>query len=411
MPTRRQFLRASGGAAALALAGCAARPPTATYDLDPLAATTLDERAHTQFQGGLRNQGYVDRSIPNEVTVDWRLPVNRGDHTAAKSTPVATPDGDLVICGDTGTVRRVTPEKEVRWTAEVDPTTRGIHGTPAIANGSVYVGAYDGALYAFDLESGRREWRRPLGDAIGSSPVYYNGVVYIAVEYHLPSGSVAAVDAATGALEWMDGRPTNHPHSTIGLSLEAGRLVVGSNDGYCYAWTFPGLERAWTFETDADARRNDIKGPVTIHDGVAIFGSWDGYVYGVDLADGSEVWRFETGDEVMSGPAVGPDGTVYVGSHDYNVYALDAASGDKQWETFVGGYVIGSLTATPNHVLAGSYDRKLYALDRDDGDVAWTTEGEGVATSAALVTDDAVYYAERRSQEGDPGTLYRLVPA
>ncbi len=405
MPTRRQFLRASGGAAALALAGCAARAPSATYDLDPLASTTLDEHASTQFQGGLKNQGYVDREIPDAVAVDWRLPVNRGDHTAAKSTPVGTPDGDVVICGDTGTLRRVTPDREIQWTAEVGPTSRGVHGTPAIANGLVYVGAYDGALYAFDLETGRREWRRPLGDAIGSSPVYYNGVVYVAVEYSLPSGSVAAVDAGTGALEWMDGRPTNHPHSTIGLDLDAGRLVVGSNDGNCYAWTFPDLERAWKFETGAE-----IKGPVTMHRGNAIFGSWDQHVYAVDLADGSESWQFETGAEVMSGPAVGQDGTVFVGSHDYNVYALDPESGEQRWEKYVGGYVIGSLTATPDHVLAGSYDRSMYALDAADGDTEWLTTGEGVATSAALVTDDAVYYAERRSQDGGPGYLYRLVP-
>ncbi len=403
MPSRRALLTAVGAAVA-STAGCLAAAPRSDRILDPLADTRLDERATTQFQGGLHNRGAVDHSIPSAVAVDWRLPINRGDHTAAKSTPVQLPDGDVVVAADTGHVRRISPAGDVRWTATVEPTTRGIHGTPAVANETVYVGAYDGALYAFDLETGTRRWRRPLGDAIGSSPVYYNGVVYVAVEYFQPSGSVAAVDAATGAQVWADDRPTNHPHSTIAIDLTAGRLVVGANDGNCYAWTFPGLERAWVFETGAP-----IKGPVATHGDLAIVGSWDHHVYGVDLDDGSRQWSAEMGAEVMSGPAIA-DGRAYVGSHDGTVAAFDAANGEREWQYATGGAVIGALTATPAHVLAGSYDRALHAIDASTGRRRWRTVGDGAATSAPLVTADGIYYAERRSADG-PGFLYRLVEA
>jgi len=144
-------------------------------------------------------------------------------------------------------------------------------------------------------------------------------------------------------------------------------------------------------------------------DGLAVFGSWDGHVYGVDLADGSERWTVETGADVMSGPAVDPGGTTYVGSHDGHVYALDATTGEERWRYDTGGWVIGSLRATPAHVLAGSYDRALHALDAADGDLIWQFAGDGRATSAPLMTKDAVYYAERRPREGEPGSLYRLV--
>ncbi|NIS30966.1 MAG: PQQ-binding-like beta-propeller repeat protein, partial [Actinobacteria bacterium] len=77
-----------------------------------------------------------------------------------------------MVPGDAGVLRRVTPDGEVAWATRVTGASRGMHGTPAIANGAVYVGAYDGALYAFDLETGERFWRRQLGDAIGSSPAY-----------------------------------------------------------------------------------------------------------------------------------------------------------------------------------------------------------------------------------------------
>jgi outer membrane protein assembly factor BamB len=70
--------------------------------------------------------------------------------------------------------------------------------------------------------------------------------------------------------------------------------------------------------------------------------------------------------------------------------------------------VIGSVTATPDHVLFGSYDARFYAIEAASGVETWRVEGHGHATSAALVTDDAVYYAERAT-ESEAGRVYRLV--
>jgi outer membrane protein assembly factor BamB len=405
MFTRRRLLASGGAALSAGVAGCLSgrSRPIGSASFDPLAETSLDETARAQFRGGLRNRGYVDATIPDAVEVDWSLPINRGEHTAAKSSPVAAGEsGDVVVAGDTGEVRRLAPDGTIRWKAAVDPTTRGVHGTPAVANGTVYVGAYDGALYAFSLETGERRWRTKIGDAIGSSPVYYNGVCYIAVEYSAPSGSVAAVDAASGDVRWLDRRPTDHPHSTVGIDRERGRLVVGANDGTLYGWSFPDLERAWTFETDGA-----IKGPVGIADGLAVFGSWDHRVYAVDVSDGSPVWSFTAGADVMAAPAI-VDGEVYIGSHDRSLYALSLADGRERWRFDAGGWVIGSPVATRGHVLVGSYDGRLYAVNRETGEEAWYVAGRGHATSATLVREDALYYAERST--GDrPGNLYRLV--
>ncbi len=399
METRRTVLAAAAGA----LAGCVGAPNRRST-FDPLAGRGLDARASAQFQSGVRNLGYVDRAIPDDVSVDWSVPVNLGDHTAAKSSPMPTPDGDVVVCGDTGTVRRLAPDGTARWETAVEPTARGIHGTPAIANGTVYVGAYDGALYAFALENGERCWRRPLGDAIGSSPVYREGVCYVAVEYVAPnSGSVAAVHADTGEQLWGDDRPTDHPHSTVGIDPDSGRLVVGSNDGTLYAWTYPGLERVWTFDTGGP-----IKAPIPIADGIAIAGSWDDRIYGVDVLDGSEVWSVRTGGAVMSAPAVHPDGIAFVGSQDNVVYAVNVATGHVEWTADIGGWLVGGLTATSEHVLVGSYTDRLHALDAANGRRAWSVRGTGYPTGAPLVTRDAVYYTERA--DGDrPGRCYRLV--
>ncbi|WP_251328975.1 PQQ-binding-like beta-propeller repeat protein [Haloplanus pelagicus] len=414
MPTfrsRRAVLGAIGLAATGGVAGClgSRRSAAGRIDDDGLPASAT---ATASFRGGLHRRGvYPDATVPAEPRVEWTLRgVNTGDHTAAKASPVATPGGDLVVPGDTGDLRRVTPAGDVVWTAAVEETRRGIHGTPAIANGTVYVGAYDGALYAFDLETGERFWRRKLGDAIGSSPGYHDGTVYIAVEYYEPSGAMFGVDAVTGAVVWEDRRPTDHPHSTCAIDREAGRLVVGSNDGNLYAWTYPDLTFAWSFST-GDA----IKGPIALDDGSAFFGSWDEHVYRVALDDGTREWAVETGDMVMSGPAVETTtDTVYVGSHDSRLHALDTATGDTRWTFDTGGSIIGCPTVAGDHVLVGSYDRTCYALEKRTGRERWAVDGVGSVTSAPTVVDGAVYFTDRASGaylddgDGPTGGLYKV---
>ncbi|GAB6861058.1 PQQ-binding-like beta-propeller repeat protein [Haloplanus litoreus] len=411
-PSRRAVLGAIGLAATGGVAGCLDSSTPGRIDDAGLPASAA---ATTSFRGGLHRRGvYPDATVPAEPRVEWTLRgVNTGDHTAAKASPVATPEGDLVVPGDAGDVRRVNPDGDVVWTAAVEETARGIHGTPVVANGTVYVGAYDGALYAFDLGTGERFWRRVLGDAIGSSPGYHDGTVYIAVEYYDPSGAMFGVDAVTGEVVWADHRPTDHPHSTCALDRETERLVVGSNDGTLYAWTYPDLTFAWSFST-GDA----IKGPIATYDGSAFFGSWDEHVYRVALDDGAREWAAETGDMVMSGPAVeAATGTVYVGSHDSRLHALDAVTGNTRWTFDTDGSIIGCPTVAGDHVLVGSYDRTCYALEKLTGEARWTVDGVGYVTSAPTVVDGAVYFTDRASEahldggDGPTGGLYKVGPA
>jgi len=394
--SRRRFLGTVGAATAGVVAGCQSAPaadPTGRIDDEHLPPST---DAETQFRGGLQRQGvYPEATIPTDPAVEWTVrEVNTGEHTAAKASPVATPDGDIVVPGDDRVVRRVSPDGEVKWTATVEPTSRGMHGTPTIANGTVYVGAYDGALYAFDLETGERYWRRKLGDAIGSSPGYHDGTVYIAVEYYEPSGALFAVDAVTGEAVWSSQRPTNHPHSTCAIDREAGRIVVGSNDGMVYAWTYPDLEFAWTFETG-----RPIKGPIATADGSAFFGSWDRHFYRVGLAEGEEEWAVESDGLVMSGPSVEPaTDTVYIGSHDTYLYALEMGTGEERWTFDTEGSLIGCPTVTSEHVLVGSIDESVYAVEKASGEEQWSVGTAGEATSTPLVHDGDVYFTDRAAK-------------
>ncbi|WP_226481723.1 PQQ-binding-like beta-propeller repeat protein [Natrinema amylolyticum] len=426
---RRRVLRAAVGAvtATAGLAGCLGR---IERDAIPRVDTGLEQTVPdgvVQFRRSLERWGYYpEATVPDDVTRDWRLDrLNTGSHTAAKASAVPLPDGGLVFPGDTGHLVALDADGEERWRTGTDTDGRGIHGTPAVADGRVYVGAYDGVLYAVDAESGDIDWETKLGGSIGSSPLYHDGHLVMAVEYPDPEGSTFIVDASDGAVVWEDPqhRPTDHPHSTPALDLESGRLVCGSNDGILYGWSYPDPEFEWSFETD-DSGSNQIKGPIATYDGGAYFGSWDHRVYRVNLADGTEDWSFQTGDLVMSGPALDPVlDTVFIGSHDGNLYALDAQSGERHWSFETDGALIGCPTVTDERVLVGSKDTGLYALEKRTGDLVWAVDGGGNVTSTPRVIDGAIYYAERApnppedgedaSDEGidDDGGGYKLVAA
>lgn len=383
----------------------------------------------TMFRRGSRRLGYYpDAVVPDRVEVEWSMPVNSIGHTAAKSSPRPTPDGETVLIpSDTGMLHAVTPDGTRLWSVETGASNSlGFHGTPLIVDGTAYIGGYDGSMYAYDVDTGRRiwktsNWRLNASIAIGSSPAYWDGILYVVAEYAYPwqdpSGTMWALDAATGQPLWQDRRLWGMPHPSTAIDPATERMLTGSNDGVCYAWEFPSLEFAWSFQTDAE-----IKGTIPTYEGRAYVGSWDGTFYCLDLADGTEEWTFEIGQVIMSNPGIDPEaGVVYVGADDNRVYALDTDTGERLWSANVRGNVIGSLSVTADSVLVGSYDRHLYALDKVTGETRWRVECIGHVTSEAVPHDGRIFFAERGDISGywsssvpvtvnEPGRAYALRP-
>jgi outer membrane protein assembly factor BamB len=416
--SRRAVL--AGTAAIAATAGCQAPgveelPEPAEGVPNPESQTVVE--GASQFRHSLENWGYYpDQQVPDAVEIDWRQPEhNTGTHTAPKASAVPLPDGGVVFPGDTGHLTAFTADGEIRWQQETDMDGRGIHGTPVVARGTVYIGAYDGVLYAFDAESGEKQWENKLGDAIGGSPAYDGERLFVAVEYHDPEGSTFAVDPDSGDVRWEDDqhRPTNHPHSTPAIDPKTGTMVLGSNDGSLYAWEYPELEFKWSFETSPQNGTNgEIKAPITVYDGAAFFGSWDQHIYRVDLDSGSEDWSFATGGLSMVGPGVDPRrDEIYAGSHDGNLYALDGRTGEKRWQFETGGPLTGCPTVCGERIVFGSKDRTLYAVEIETAQEQWHVHSDGVVTSTSRVHDEGIYYAERAPDPDDgdtDGGAYRL---
>ncbi len=145
----------------------------------------------------------------------YKLNASTGNVIWATSSPAAIYESPAVVDGlvyvgsndqrlyayDAATGKR-------RWWAGLNG---GPTHSPVVANGIVYestiVSPYTmGALYAFDAVTGRRIWRRKVANGYGQSVA--NGVVYYSSSArHL----VSARDAVTGAIIWTKPLPDNFP--------------------------------------------------------------------------------------------------------------------------------------------------------------------------------------------------------
>jgi outer membrane protein assembly factor BamB len=152
----------------------------------------------------------------------------------------------------------------------------GMYGTPAVRNGRVYIGAYDG------------------------------NVLYVTTNGEL-SGTKFK---------------TNGP--IIGSVVIYGdTLFVGSSDGRLYALDL-NLKEKWRFETEGKIWSTPV-----VDGGVVYVASADHNLYAIDAESGNEIWRFETEAAIMSTPLV-ENGKVYIGGCDRKFYAVKAATEEER---------------------------------------------------------------------------------
>lgn len=315
-----------------------------------------------------------------------------------------------------------------------------VHSSPAVANGTLYIGSWDNNVYALDPETGAKEWAFTTGGDVGGSPAVWNGTVYVGSQ----DGAVYALDADTGTKIWK--------YSTGDLvdsdpAIRNGTVYVGSHDDNLYALDAATGTKKWNFTTSAN-----VDSAPLVWNGTAYFGSRDHNVYAVDASSGTKRWAFDTGGGVIAEPALWnatvyigsashrvfaidavngtkkwaftadkqvsstptlANGTVYVGSHDTNVYALDADNGTKRWTFDTEDHVAGSAAVANGTVYIGSKDERIYALDASTGDSKWTFLTDGRVTSSPAIVDGTLYIGgtgDHRVYALDAGTLPPVGP-
>ncbi len=285
-----------------------------------------------------------------------------------KSAPVI--DNELLYLGcDDGTMRALDQATgTLVWEFKIGshPEGKGILSTPALHNGILYFGAYDGVVYALQSKTGKEVWRYDDADWVGSSPALAPelGVLFIGLEFGLfgKRGGIVALDMKSGKRRWQHKTPSLTHGSPLYIPEER-MVVIGSNDGVCYAYDAVSGAEQWRFGTRGDIKTAPAYDPV--HKTVFV-ASHDGTLYGLSAESGQPLAVKETGAAIYSIPLVCDD-TVYVASLDKKVYALDTNTLRERWVFATNGRVYGSPIVVEGSVFIGSNDGRLYELDSRTG--------------------------------------------
>ena len=395
----------------LVLVGCG--PATCKTDLsdlyvDPAVGTTFAQYRREPTHQGLAPEGAF---LDPDLTVTWRSEAFAiGTYTASKGSPVL--DADRVYVGiDDGYLRALDRETgELVWEFETHQAqveedregteNRGIHGTPAVADGVVWIGDYSGWLYALEADTGELIWEVDLGGSIGASPVYADGYIFISVEYPTPNGKMFVVDAEGGCVVFETPYLGEHPHSSVSVDTGRHLMTTGANNGLMAAYDYVDGTLLWESWMD-EGEDGDIKSTPAIAGDTVYITSWDHKLHAVDITNGERRFSFETDSITMSSPSY-YDGVVYVGSHDSMLYAIDAEGdyADDQdrelWHLDTAARIMSSATVLPNsnNLVIGSSDFSIYMVDLDDGSVQWSHALDDVVTSVPTVEGSSLYVTD-----------------
>ncbi len=267
--------------------------------------------------------------------------------------------------------QRISP----RWAFRCEDEIRS---TAAVADGVVYVGAYDNNLYALTTDDGKFIWKFPASDGIASSPYAYHDSIFVGSA----DGHIYCIQKDSGRLNWRfeTGGPI---YSSPRAEFE--HVFFGSDDGYFYAVSAGSGRKVWQMNAHGTVRSTPYVSDERIY-----FGTEGGYVFCLDLS-GKVKWQFQAKRSVTSSPALAED-MIFVGSMDATVYAVDANSGWALWRFRTRRPIVSSPCVSGDMVFIGSSDGNLYALDIYSGRQIWLFETDGQINSSPAVHGDAVYF-------------------
>lgn len=226
----------------------------------------------------------------------------------------------------------------------------------------------------------------PAGVAIYGTPVVSGDLVYIGGY----NGKVYAYNSSSLGLRWVYPREDNLKPIVGGITVAQGKIYFGSSDGKVYALDAATGDREWQFETG-----DKIWSTPTIEGDTLFIGSFDNKLYALSTADGRKKWEFETEGAIASPPLVYND-TVYFGSFDRYLYAVDATDGSLRWKFMGGNWFWAKAVVYNNIIYAGCLDGKVYALRADSGNkVAEFDLGSPVSSSPVVVNSSIIFTSKK----------------
>ncbi|MDE0014508.1 MAG: PQQ-binding-like beta-propeller repeat protein [Candidatus Poribacteria bacterium] len=261
-----------------------------------------------------------------------------------------------------------------------------IESTAAVVDGTVYVGALDGFLYAIDAQTGKKRWTYQASGSTKASPSVDNGIIYFGDS----EGVFHAVDISTQQMKWQF---KTEGEIISSANFVGDRVLFGSYDGFLYCLNRENGELIWKFETEGYVHGTPgIWTQSTKETGEArnftIVTGCDSYLRVLNISDGAQTQQVDLGAYVGASPAISGD-YVYCGTYGSEILGVNLDTGAIAWRyrhpkrRFP---FFASAALTDNAVIIGGRDKMVHALSPETGESLWTyTTKSRIESSAVIV--------------------------
>ncbi|KAB2904448.1 MAG: PQQ-binding-like beta-propeller repeat protein [Anaerolineae bacterium] len=292
----------------------------------------------------------------------------------------------------------VFPEKDERETMFYAP--------PVVDDGTVYVGDYNGNVYAVDRETGKEIWAYKVGGTKLFGIANFGGstdrvIAPIAIAENIlfvpDELGVFALNKETGKLlNWKldsDRAVWSQPIYVPATEDKPAMLFAASLDHSLYALDVSEIDLEDTVGKLDDAEeaevlwKADLEGAAAgqptydVERGILFVGTFGSKMLAVSAEDGDILGEYETEGWVWEGPTL-YDGVLYFGDIKGYLHAVTFNDGnfERIWSRQVAkGKLRARPLVTDDLVIVASDDNTIYAVRRDTGEREWERDVESKA--------------------------------
>ena len=309
-----------------------------------------------QWRGPNRDgaaSGFIaPKAWPEKLKPVWKIPVGAGHSSplvvAGKIYQHARQDdNEVVFCVDLNSGKILWQQSypaPYSMNFAAFSHGKGPKATPAFHNGKLYTFGISGILSCFDAATGSLKWRKEFSKqfqktspafGVSSSPVIDNGLCIVNVGGS-NQGALMAFDAETGNMKWSwQGDGPGHA-SPIVAELAGTRQVITQTQNFCVGIAAATGQLLWKipFTTDYD---QNIVTPI-ISQGLIIFSGLDKGTFAIKVNKSGtnwtteQVWHNQELSMYMNSPVL--SGNLLFGMSNRRsgqFFCLDAKTGAVLW--------------------------------------------------------------------------------
>ncbi|XZE44411.1 PQQ-binding-like beta-propeller repeat protein [Pirellulaceae bacterium SH467] len=359
---------------------------------------------------------------------------------SATATREALADDWAVVRGNsqgTGVASGKLPkEPKVLWEFKTENDQAGFEGTPVIAGGKVFLGDFEGNVYAFELATGQIAWKVKAKEGFVAAGAV-RGEYLVMGDF---SANIYCYRTTDGAEIW-----TGELDQAIvsGGNFVEDEVLLSSDSGSLYAIDLKTGKQRWTYATgdqlrstaslwnniallggcDSKLHKIDVAKGEPISEGeplmaptlstpniigdVAIVPTQPGVVFAIDAKAGKTLWSYEpdggANSDIRASSATLAtwkdgklEGVVVVPSRNKRLIGLDAATGKLKWEAVLRKRSDASPVICDGRAWIGGSDGMVYAIDVENGKESWTYQLSGQILASPAIADGKIVIATEK---------------